>query len=112
MTNQGTLAPTCYGCDKPAVILIVTDDDGSLGAYGVCADHAPEEAHEAACTMHPSEYLIVNVPPEDWRPPARPTVDDAVAWRDTAQQALRAHGELAVQLLDAEGQLESIITGQ
>lgn len=93
----------CCQCGEPAVILIVVidpDDPGTItSTHGVCDTHAPEEAHEARASMDPTEFTIVDL-------------NAAAAWRDTAQQALRAHAETAGELLTANAWAHNLITGE
>ena len=51
-------------CGEPAAVGIITeaDENGTaLEMLPVCADHAPEEVHEVAVSMHPSEWAVVSL---------------------------------------------------
>ena len=55
-------------CPNIAKALILTERDSvidgepELIGFPVCADHAPEEAHETASSMNDDEFLIVQLP--------------------------------------------------
>lgn len=77
--NPGDGGPEGPDCGQPAAILILstvipvlcrgTAADGAhttesielLVAVPVCADHAPEEVHEAKACMAPDDFTIVKV---------------------------------------------------
>lgn len=68
------VGPLVTPCGQPAVIVILAEEmvvlhNGEerelLTSYPVCADHAPEEVHEARMSMHEDEFLVLTLPTDD-----------------------------------------------
>ena len=64
-----------HPCGQPAVAVLLTEDTVHTGsswdgwhhkdvitAFPMCEDHAPEEVHEARCSMHEDEFLVLTLP--------------------------------------------------
>lgn len=57
-------------CQHPACVVILyrNEDNGwndsLVGGSAYCADHAPEEVHEAKSSMSTDEFLLVTIPTE------------------------------------------------